>query len=349
LTSEHGPVADLRRELDSRVVAEFLEVAAGVPDSTVEELATLIRRVGADSVLAIGGGAAVDTAKAGAIHSASSASLSERAVRHVDADFIASDSVAELPLIFAFQMTLSGAEFTSGYSVNNLSENRKMNFSDVRSRATVVFQDTAMSCLAPRSVIAMSAFNAIAHCVEGIYSQRRNPMSTAIQLYALAELMRSVPLSYVSPDDEASRGSALAASALAALQFPNTGGGVAHSAAHAICGVCPQVPHGVAYAIALTGATTYNREVAADELSLCERYLEANSVPLERDDAQAALSATLRTMASRMGVPARLRDAGVRRCDLAAIAADTCHHYVVRDNPVAVTAEGARSLVETMW
>ena len=109
--------------------------------------------------------------------------------------------------------------------------------------------------------------NAIAHCVEVVYSPRRTPEAEAIALAGIRRLARALPAVVDDPDDVDARTDALAGAALAGRSLENATMGVHHGLAQLVGGRTG-IPHGLANAVILAHAMRFNADVAPDEMLL---------------------------------------------------------------------------------
>jgi alcohol dehydrogenase class IV len=166
------------------VVAQLDSIGAGVPEHEVEKVAAQWRPLGIDTLVAIGGGSAIDTAKALCILLGGIGSeLSDFFVRPGE---VRTYPGGEFPTVVAVPTTLSGAEVTASAGISTGSEKRLIRVEQIAPR--IVCADPANLLPTPPRLLASTGFCALAHGVEAVYSMKRNPVSTALAFRSAALL-----------------------------------------------------------------------------------------------------------------------------------------------------------------
>ena len=152
----------------------------------------------------------------------------------------------------------------------------------------------------------------------------------------------SLPAMVAEPENPQHRGQVLAAAALSGMVISNARVGIHHAVCHCL-GARGGLPHGVANSIMLPHALAYNRDVAGAELTQLAEALGVRPQPEE------AIAAVVRLQEDAK-VPRRLRDAGLDRALLPAIAEDTLHDRGLYFNPKRTTsAEPILAMLEAAW
>ena len=262
---------------------------------------------GADGLVALGGGSAIDTAKA------VSAQTGLRVV--------------------SIPTTYSGAEWTDGFGVRDAASGRKVRGSGALVTAVVLVPELTVGL--PRAETAGSAMNALAHCAEALYTREHRPDSDEDALAGARLLARSLPAALDRPDDLEARRELLEGAALAGAAL-RAGTGVGHAMAQALGGRLG-LSHGAMNAVCLPAALRFNREVAADALARLGRALDADD-PVVRVEELAGL-----------GVAPRLRDHGVPREELPAVAAAAAERAPARQNPRLAPPPAILELLEEVF
>jgi alcohol dehydrogenase class IV len=187
--------------------------------------------------------------------------------------------------------------------------------------------------------------NALAHCIEGLYSRVRNPISEGLALQGLRLLDPALRAVHDATTDEShgrARLDALVAAHISGLVISNARVGIHHGVCH-VLGALGGLPHGVANSVLLPHAIRFNRDVAAEPLRLAGQALgcggDGESVAVHVAGLQRAI-----------GVPARLRDTGLERALLPAIAHEAMGDRGLYFNPRAVSGpEEVMALLEAAW
>lgn len=291
-------IADSRRFFGAMAHAEV----AGVRGAT--EAAS-----GADSLLALGGGSAIDTAKA-----------------------VSAEST--LPVV-SIPTTYSGAEWTEFFGSRDLATATKRSGTHARVRAIVYEPRLTLDLPVPES--GGTALNALAHCAEALYTRGHHAEADRDALEGahlistwLPEILQGDRFADIDARSALLRGAMHAGAALTA------GMGVAHAMAQALGGRYG-LPHGAMNAVCLPPALRFNQEVARAAL---DRLAEAMGV----DDAVGRVE----ELASMAG-PTRLRDYGVASEDLGAIASSAAPRPAAVSNPRPVSEQDVLSMLQSAW
>jgi len=348
--SSRGAAATAVREaLSATALREF----AGVPQhssvATVDAVAQLARDHDADGFVAVGGGSASDTAKGAAILLAEGGPLEQHANVFTPPDRYDQKTLphAKLPIV-AVPTTLSAAEVTPGLGVRDV-HGHKLLFWDVQLVPRLILLDPEACADVPADVLLTTGMNALAHCVEGLYSRSRNPISEGLALQGLRLLdaaLRAVR-STASDDDTPARSNArldaLVGAHVSGLVISNARVGIHHGTCH-VLGALGGLPHGVANAVMLPHAIRYNREIAAGPLKLA-----AHAFGCEHDDGE-SVARHVEQLQRAIGVPHRLRDTGLDRALLPAIARQAMGDRGLYFNPRrAESAAEVEALLEAAW
>ncbi|GAC1509499.1 MAG: maleylacetate reductase [Chloroflexota bacterium] len=295
-------------------VAVFSAVRAHVPEETVEAALDAAVPVQVDMVVALGGGSALGTAKAVVV------ALSERGA-----------SGGSIPLV-AIPTTYAGSEMTPVYGVTRAADGRKVTTRDARALPSLVVYDPDLTLDLPVDLTASTGVNALAHCIEGLYSTTRNPVSTATAIAALAMIHPSLPRCVADGHDRDARGMMLTGAYLAGTTIAHAGMALHHGICHVLGGVAG-VPHGVANAVVLPHAMRFNLSTCAPQLASAAPALGIEVAGMgTRGTAERVIEETARFIGA-LGLPRRLRDAGVRRDALSDLAAHAMTSTAVQANP----------------
>lgn len=305
------------------------------PDSshvTVNEVAGLYRKAGCDSLVAVGGGSVMDTAKAANIVISED---SDDLMKFVGADCL----TAEMrPLLCIPTTAGTGSEVTLAAMVAHVDKNCKMGFTSYRLLPRVAILDPRMYITAPPRITAMAGMDALAHAVEAYSCLQKNPMSDAYAFKAIDLIRRYLLLACERGEDEEARMGMANAALLAGIAVSNSMVGLVHAIGHAAGGVC-HVPHGLAMAILLPFCMEYN-------LAECDVYYSQLLLPLAGEDEYARTPSSNRArsciravrhlnlrLKDMTGMPVTLKDAGVKREQLPLIAEGALGDGAVVFNP----------------
>ncbi len=316
------------------------------PDSsitTVNELAALYKDKGCDSLVAVGGGSALDTAKAVNI-----------VISEGTGDLMQFQGVDRLtkpakPLVAIPTTAGTGSEVTAVAVITDQERDVKLPFMDSRLFPHVAILDPAMTVTLPPKITAATGMDALTHAVEAFYCLGKNPVSDAYSVAAITLIREHLVRCVEDGSDPEDRLAMANAALLAGISFSNSLVGVVHSLAHA-CGGVAHVPHGVANSILLPVGMENNLDKVGAVIADLAPHLGAkvSAGASERERAEAAIQA-VRDLGKRLselcGLPTRLSDAGVKEDQLEAIAKTAINDGAVTYNPEEITYEDALRLI----
>ena len=232
-------VASRRWSLDIPVVGRWLEVpVAGIEVPEV-----------ADSLLAVGGGSAIDTAKN-------------------------ASSQTGLPLV-SVPTTYSGAEWTPDFGIR--SPDRRMVGGGGGAKLAGIVYDVDLTLELPRAETIGTAMNALAHCAEALYVKGSNEAADRRALEGAALISEWLPAVVDRPDGRGARGMLLHGAAAAGEALALAGLGIAHAMAQALGGAYG-LPHGAMNALCLPPGLGFAEEQAPDAVGRFRRALGECSV-----------------------------------------------------------------------
>ncbi|MDQ3857620.1 MAG: iron-containing alcohol dehydrogenase, partial [Actinomycetota bacterium] len=242
----------------SPVGAVFDGVRPHVPAETVEAAAGAAR--GHDGLVGLGGGSAIDTAKAASART-------------------------RLPVV-SVPTTYSGAEWTSGFGVRDEERGVKAGGSGACLAGIVYEPELTLSL--PRAETGGTALNALAHCAEALYVDGRNDEADRAALAGAARIVRALPAVLADGDDREARRLLLEGAMHAGAALAGAGLGLAHAMAQALGGRFG-IPHGAANALCLPPALRFNEPVAGEALARLASALETDEAAA-RSEALARLA-----------------------------------------------------------
>ena len=264
---------------------------------------------GADSLLAVGGGSAIDTAKG-------------------------ASAATGLPVV-SVPTTYSGAEWSSMFGVRT-PERRMVGGGGGANLAAIVY-DVGLTLDLPLEVTVGTAMNALAHCAEALYVRGRSDASDTRALEGAKLIAASLPLVVEEPGNLGARTDLLRGACFAGEALALAGLGLGHAMAQALGGTYG-LPHGAMNALSLPPALRFNAEVAPDAVRRFGAAIGNEADPSAKVEALA-----------RLGGFGRLRDFGIPEGDLAALAASTAQRAGNQMNPRPATPDEIEGLLRSIY
>ncbi|PTL78383.1 iron-containing alcohol dehydrogenase [Vitiosangium sp. GDMCC 1.1324] len=292
-----------------------------------------------DGIIALGGGSPLDAAKLVQVLTTHEPPLS----RYDDAtggDQYVRDN---MPPLIAIPTTAGTGSEVSRSGVATLSDT---------GRKTVIFSpflmpraaicDPELTLGLPPGPTAATGMDAFTHCLEAYVSNGFHPLSDAVAIDGIARVARSLPTAVQDGSNLVARTDMMVAAMEGAMAFQK-GLGACHALAHALTPISG-VHHGLANAIVLPVVMEFNRPVSTARLARVAAAMGDTSNA--REDVLAGNAVErVRKLNAAIGIPSRLRDAGVQEKDLARISEKAFQDASHRGNPRPCTQEDLLALL----
>jgi maleylacetate reductase len=240
----------VRDALGDMVAGTFGGSTQHVPAHVIDAAVATARAVGADVLISVGGGSATGLGKMLAY-------------------------TCDLPLI-AIPTTYSGSEMTAVWG--RITEGRKHTAFDMRVLPRSVVYDAELCVGMPPRLAAASGMNALAHCLEALWSSGANPMTTALAVEGGRRLVSGLPRVVDDPDDVGAHAHNLIGACLAGVAMAQAGMGIHHRSAHVLGGGW-QLPHAETHAILLPRSTALVAPRAQGAMHDASRIFDSDDVP----------------------------------------------------------------------
>ncbi len=300
-------------DLACKALGDF---AAGVFDQipqdtgleTIDAAAAMARELKADSIVSVGGGSVIDTAKALAVvlHEGGQA-IDHIAVMRLDHPVT--------PHISVPTTAGTGSEVTNVAVIKNHHVGRKVYIVEPAICPQVAILDPDFVKSLPPLLTAGTGLDALTHAIEAVMSIRSNPVCDAQGLHAVRLIAQNLPACVRDGQDIAARQNMQAAAALAGWAFAIAQVGLAHAMAHTV-GALRGVPHGAACGIMLPHVMRFNAEHCTAALVGVAQALGVDTARLEALEAALAAADAVAALMVEVGHPTRLREVGVPEEDL---------------------------------
>jgi alcohol dehydrogenase len=286
------------------------EIPADSSTSVVERIAARYRELECDSLVALGGGSVIDTAKAVNILASMGG---DRLLDYAGAGCLTRPLQ---PLAVVPTTAGTGSEVTLVAVIKDEASGRKVPFTSPFLLPQLAVLDPRLTQGLPLNITAATAMDAMTHAIEAFIGNAKNPVSDALALMAIEKIANALPKVLQSPQDKQLRLQLAEGSTLAGMAFSNSMVGLVHALGHSLGARC-HLPHGLCMNLFLPTVLDYNRPGIDPELARlllplvgAERF--AATPATER--AQAAIQAlcALRdSLWQAVKLPRTLREAGV--------------------------------------
>jgi len=313
--------------------AVFSGVAPNPTEKNVLDGAEFYLEHDCDGIVGVGGGSALDAAKAIRLKVTHPLPLAE----YDDVLDGWKKITSDLPPFIAVATTSgTGSEVGRSTVITIEKTNRKTVIFSPHLIASPVINDPALTADLPPHVTAGTGMDAFTHNVEAYLANGYHPLCDAIAIAGATLVVHNLPQVMIDPHDMGSRTNMMMASMMGAIAFQK-GLGAAHSLAHPLSSECG-MHHGTANAVVLPWVLEFNHIVVSERLNDLARAFAVSDV-IDH----------VRQLNESCGIKPRLRDYGIMEEVLAMLAGkailDGCH----QSNPRPCTREDLLELYRKSW
>ena len=337
-----GPVEDSFQQAGMSL-SIYDQVSAGPADRIVLEASQQARDVGADLVIGFGGGSSMDVAKLVALLSHPDATQSL-----ADIYGVGLANGPRLPLVQVPTTAGTGSEVTP-VAIVTTGETTKAGVVAPSLLPDLAVLDAELTLGLPPHVTAATGVDAMVHVIEAYTSaHKKNPYSDMLAREALRLLGGNLVQAVKDGSNLAAREACLLGAMMAGQAFANAPVAAVHALAYPLGGHF-HIPHGLSNSLVLPEVLRFNARDAAP--------LYAQLAPILSDrlfaghaDGAAILIASLEKLIEDVGLPTRLRDAGVTEESLETLAADAMlQQRLLVNNPREVSEADALAIYKAVF
>lgn len=278
------------RDPGVELVAVFDEIEQDAKSSIINKAIQVYKDVNADSIVTIGGGSVMDTAKAvkWAIHN--KVSNIEIAVMGVELDDVEKIKPFPIPHISIPTTAGTGSEVSAGAVILNEVIGVKCNLVNPFISANIAILDPDVTVGLPAKITAFTGMDALTHAIEGYFAVKSNAFTDALALHATRLIKDNIKTAVHEGTNLAARANMLQASTMAIQSFIASAGLYpVHNLAHAY-GAKYHIPHGLANAIFLPVVLKNMPDFYLEKVAV---FAEALGVKANTEDPREVLQACI--------------------------------------------------------
>ena len=319
-------------------VDAYLDVLPNPTVEIVDAAAQAYRTSGATSIVALGGGSPMDTAKAVAVLARHGGSIT---------DYEGGGKVpGPVEPVIAIPTTAgTGSEVTPFSVITDEKRSHKLSVFSYDILPAFALLDPQLIMTAPASVAAACGIDAMVHAWEAYTSLAASPFSDAMAEKALDLIGKYIRRFVANRQDESAAKAMMAGSTFAGIAFGWARLGNVHAMSHPVSGFF-HVPHGVANAILLPTIVEFNAIADRGRYKRIYRYIRrTKGQPIENFTPQ-VLEEETRVLLRDLGIPERLSDVGVTADKIEAMADDAMTSGNILVNPRSTTKRDIIALYE---
>lgn len=319
----------------------FSDVKANPTIENVQNGVAAFKEFGADCIVAVGGGSAMDTAKAIGIIITNPEFEDVRSLEGV-----APTKNKCVPIIAVPTTAGTAAEVTINYVITDVEKKRKFVCVDVHDIPVVAVVDPDMMASMPAALTAATGMDALTHAIEGYITKGAWELSDMFHIKAIEVIAKSLR-GAVKNDKDGRDGMALG-QYIAGMGFSNVGLGVDHSMAHTLSAYY-DMPHGKACAVLLPTVMAYNAEYTGEKYKDIAKAMGVQNVDaMTQEEYRKAAVDAVRQLSEDVGIESTLKGV-IKEEDIIALAesayADACRPGNPRETSVEDIIALYRSLM----
>ena len=315
--------------------AMFADVDMNPTGENVEAGLQVYREGGHDGVVAFGGGSALDLGKTLAFMSGQKRPVWD--FEDIDDWWMRADPAGIDPIVAVPTTAGTGSEVGRASVITNADTHEKKIIFHPRILPSTVICDPELSIGMPAGITAGTGMDAFAHCLEAYCSPHYHPMSQGIALEGMRLVNEYLPIAYSNGSDIVARSHMMSAAAMGATAFQK-GLGAIHALSHPI-GALFNTHHGTTNAVVMQRVLEFNRVAIEQKLEMAANYLGISG----GFDGFHARVGELNQMFS---IPANLTQLGVLNPDIDALVKSALADPSTGGNPVTMTTENTRELLD---
>ncbi len=280
---------------------------------------------GADLIVTIGGGSAMDTAKGVSILMTNP----DRTMESLNG--LSNTKNKGLPIIALPTTAGTASEVTINYVITNEEKGIKMVCVDPNDLPIVAIVDSELMESMPKSLAAATGLDALTHAVEGYITKGHNLMSDMFHLESIKLIFNNLAKAVNDKDTDAMEKMSYA-QYIAGMGFSNVGLGIVHSMAHQL-GAIYDTPHGIANAMLLPVVMKYNGAVCASRFKEILNYIGEDTNGLNDDGLIAKFVEKIEDLSKEVGVTQTIKDYGCKYEDIEKLSKKAMEDPCMPGNP----------------
>ncbi|SFP18145.1 iron-containing alcohol dehydrogenase [Tranquillimonas alkanivorans] len=315
--------------------AMFSDVDPNPNEKNVEAGLAVLRDGGFDGVVAFGGGSGLDLGKTLAFMAGQTRPLWD--FEDIGDWWTRADASRILPIVAVPTTAGTGSEVGRAGVITNSETHEKKIIFHPKMLPAVVICDPELTVGMPKHITAGTGLDAFAHCVEAFCSPHYHPMSQGIALEGMRLVKEYLPRAYADGADIEARAHMMSAAAMGATAFQK-GLGAIHALSHPI-GAHHHTHHGTTNAVVMPAVLRFNRPAAEGVLDRAAAYLGI-------EGGYEGFCAFVDELNASLGIPRTLTELGVTDPDLDVLTKSALTDPSVGGNPVEMTYDNTRKLLE---
>lgn len=284
-----------------------------------------------DFVVSLGGGSPHDCAKGIALVASNGGKIG-------DYEGVDQSKRPQLPLIAVNTTAGTASEMTRFAIITDEKRHVKMAIVDKHTTPVLSVNDPSLMVGMPASLTAATGMDALTHAIEAYVSTAATPITDAVALKAIELIQANLPTAVENGENVEAREQMAYAQFMAGMAFNNASLGYVHAMAHQLGGFY-DLPHGVCNAVLLPHVQQYNAQVCPERLKDIAACMGVDVLTMSAEQGADAAINAIKSLASKVGIPAGLDDLGAKKDDIPLLAENALKDVCGLTNPKQASHE----------
>lgn len=309
---------------------------------SAEKAAEKAKQKGCILVVGIGGGSALDTAKAAAVLARNKGGVK---------DYVGLDLVPKpgLPTIMIPTTAGTGSEVTFTAVFTNRADKTKGGINSRFLFPTIALLDPELTLSLPPNITAQTGMDALTHAMEAYTSKQANPMSDMVAEKAIRLIGKHLPQAVKNGKDLVAREGMLLGSLLAGMALANAGVGAVHAMAYPL-GALFNIPHGLANAVLLPYVLEFNRRACPERFARMGAWLSGSDEKEPPEKGSKKCIQKILRLSRAIGIPQNLKALKIPKRAIPLMAEGAIKvARPIANNPRPITTADIVALYEKMF
>lgn len=330
-----GLLANIEKHLSDFDLTIFKDVVPNPKDTNVEEGLQMLQENKCDSVLGVGGGSPMDTAKVIAAMATNPGKV---------ADYAGMDKFKNpaVPLALIPTTAGTGTEVSRSAMITSTSRNYKMLILSWALSARVTILDPVLTLSTPPRTTAYVGMDAMSHAMESYVSKGANPLTEIFSQKSIELIYANLREAMRNGKNLEARTNLLLGSLMAGVSVANARLGNVHSMAHPLGGQF-DIPHGLACAMLLPIVMEFNLDFSLEKFKTTAKIMSKDVNGLSAREAALSSVKAVEELCQDLGIPKTLSGYNIDKSAIPLLVNDAVIFPV---NPRPTTKEDLANLYE---
>lgn len=321
----------------------FSEFKANPTVKNVKDGVAAYKASGADFIIAVGGGSAIDTSKGIGIIAAN-----PEFGDVVSLEGVAPTKNKSVPIIALPTTAGTAAEVTVNYVITDESTGRKMVCVDPNDIPALAIVDAELMATMPKGLTAATGMDALTHAIEGYITKGAWALSDMFEIKAIEIISKNLRAATFDGKNMEARENMALAQYIAGMAFSNVGLGCVHSMAHPL-GARFDIAHGVANALLLPIVMEYNMPAAKEKYCDIAKAMGVDISGMSVDEGAKAAVEAVKTLSKDLGIPQTLREINIPESAIRQLSEDAFADVCTGGNPREITVKDISALYKKAY